>query len=229
MNIADYIDQYMAGQLSESEKAKFEALLKENSDAMNVVKNYKAVNTLSEDILEQELLAQVKQKVYGNEVQKLKVSRGYNRKWLYMAAALLVLVIAYFIVQKSFNPAVDSEALYAFYERPIYEDKVRSTDVSTLDLFSQGKYYFELNDFVKSETTLRTFLETQPDFFKTAEANFWLAHALFQQGQQGQQEKYEEAGKLFLKSKYKNYECLFTLTQAFQSKAEISQVSTDCK
>jgi hypothetical protein len=142
MNMYDYIDDYKAGVLSGEELAAFETALTSDEKLRHLVNHYDHLKSVSEGILEMQLL----QEVSAAGVKQLKQQNKKNNSHplFYLAAACIIAAFVLYHWQFGKN---DEPILFAdVYQAPIWPIE-RASTTSSLDSFiSQAAKEYVNND-----------------------------------------------------------------------------------
>jgi len=221
INPADHIDAYMKGALKNADLAAFEEALTQDASLQELVDNYENIGALSEGILELELLKEIEKVGDGDSPSESPASTIKDKPgplWIYLIIGVVLLTLSYYFFsnKKTIPPPIDEEdvkkeILYAYYERPEFEGNLRSIgadELEKLDDFEKGKYYFELNEFAKSEEVLKNVIAQTQDVDTLSSVNFWLGNSALLD------ERYEEAHGYFARSADERALCYGSLARA---------------
>jgi len=199
----EHIEDYIAGSLSSEQMAAFEQAMEADADLRQAVADWPAAAKLSEGLLELDVLATIEalEAAKGLDegmprdhtaVVRLDPSRDglpmdhsydVSRKPLIWAVLLFVIGGLAWWVYTSYAAEQEQQQWYAeVYQRPIDPEATKSIDTVGMDLLQKGKFYFALNRYEDSETMLRELLAETKDADTIKLANYWLGHALVNQG-----------------------------------------------
>lgn len=118
MNAHDHIDDYMAGLLSGEDLIEFEAAVASDEQLRRLVENYDEIKSVSEGVLELQLLNEVTAIQPDNKT--IKQPRSNNRYFLLAAAFLLLAAVAYYFFSEK-NKIQEEPVLFAdVYREPIW-------------------------------------------------------------------------------------------------------------
>ncbi len=208
MDFYDHIEHYLENSLSETERTAFEEAMANDESLKAAVANFPAAKTLSEGLLELDLLEtieNIQQDTSDNSssVPATKIipkpSRGLTQKWAMAASFVGLLGVAYLGYR---NAQIDThdQIWEQQYQRPYDSSTTKSTDLDALDDFAAGKYHFALNDFKNAENFLTKVLSENQNQDTLSKAHYWLGHVYMNRKQwdqaiQSLQQSKEERAK----------------------------------
>ena len=189
MKYYEYITEYKEGLLEGNELDQFEKELKSNGKLRNAVDNYHDAKKISEALLEVDMMQTIARLAAENNVENHSPVEDINTKTsarkqvklfslgrIAAAASIigLIAIAGWWLGQDS---SLQREALYAtYYTRPIDLDATKSVSTDGLDPLQTAKYYFALNDFEQSKTSLNNIISKTTDQDTILIAKYWLCH-----------------------------------------------------
>ncbi len=177
------LDQYASGALSDEERAAFEAELKENPELQEALALYRESEAVIEQSIENDLrqqfqawaAADLATQPLATEKREAKVISLRTVALRWAAAAVVILVSGWFILQQS-SLGLSDTALYASnYEAP---DGSLLRGSAPEDPLSQGAEAFTLKNYAVARTFFSQIPPTDPPY---AEAQYFLGHIALQQ------------------------------------------------
>lgn len=154
----ELIESYLAGTLSERERADFEKRCAENKDFAAEVEDYslimKEINSSQAHVFTQKL------KTWEDEIAERETRVIPLRRILSIAATFLIVVLAGGYMASQYFNSQNSEELFTAYFKP-YQDVIsqRSNDADPLQ---QGMDLYNQGDYANAIPHLKSFLDSHP-------------------------------------------------------------------
>lgn len=151
MDYYEYIDDYISGTLSDELKIKFETAMQADSNLQSAVDNYDDAKSISEGLLEMDMMATIdklkleKEQVVPKEVTSKSNAAIFTMRKMMVAASMIgVIILATWWFND--NHKIQQELWNANYSAIIDPDAVKSGDgVEGLDPLATVKYYYARN------------------------------------------------------------------------------------
>jgi len=190
MNLELYIErieQYTAGDMSEPERTAFEAELAENTELQQALALYRESEAVIEQSIENNLRLQLQewaaadqaaQPVTGKPAAKVISMRSMAMRWA--AAAIVLLVAGWFILQQS-SQGFSDQAIYAANYEQLDGSSLRGNAPESL--LGQGSEAFENKNYPVAETFFGQIPASDENY---AKAQLYLGHIALQQQQYAQ-------------------------------------------
>ena len=185
------IEKFKKGLLTGEQLQAFQRAMKEDEVLQSLVDNYDAIGSVSDMVLEKQLLSEV-EAVHENMA---KTHKGVNSKWLMWGLAILIFLIVSFISYQSLQKQALEEAFFATYEKPLFIKNTRTVEVETLASRGKAGYLFATNRYEEAEDVLVSLIDQSTDQVEKDSIYFMLGHVYIQQ------KKWESAVEAFRESR----------------------------
>lgn len=143
------IEDYLSGNLNESQKAKFEERLKNDNAFRLEVELRKDIEVVLADKQKNNVFDAVKKAETQYFRKEEKVTIGLKR-YLPYAAMIALLLVAYFVAYQLANNAAPEQLFTEYYQPYETYTQTRSQENKTLHTFEEGLTFYEQKEFDKA-------------------------------------------------------------------------------
>jgi hypothetical protein len=175
----DLIDKYMAGELSDAEMQRFDKRLAEDEDLAKEFQRHQSAHKALDFMVAQNLKAQLQEMEEASKVISLRRRRRTRLTIVSVAASVLVLVGAFFVIFPQDNLS-NAELATAYYEVPDYGTRGHAEVSPEGSPLAAGISALQNNAFEAAITQLGEVEATDPDYLV---AQYFLGHAFYADAQ----------------------------------------------
>lgn len=161
MKAHDYIEEYLAGKLTSEQLVAFEQAMADDAELRSVVNNYTGIKIISEGLLENEILQEVREvsaklEIDNSQIRSKELGEKHDfRKWVLLGIGLLVLALVVLFSYRAITKiSIDEQKFFATYQKPLFLKNTRTVDIESLSEIDQAGYLFATNRYDEAELLL---------------------------------------------------------------------------